>query len=174
MKNLFISGEKDRITVLESLFILFYPVLASYCNKYVKDEECARDIIQDIFLHVWENRDKIDFSTPLHSYLLRLAHNRCINYLQRTKVERKYLEMASMQTMEMEMQYDNIFNQLAAETMQDQIERAVERLPDQCRIIFLKSRFEGMTHRDIANKLGISVRTVETQIYRALKVLKKC
>ncbi len=163
----------ESIIVLESMFRLFYPVLASFCKKYVKDEEAVRDIIQDIFLNVWDHRSNIDFSVPLHSYLLRLAHNSCINYLQRQKVEKKYLENAAMQLMEMETQYDSFFEQLAADIMQEHIEQVVENLPEQCRIIFRKSRFEGLSHNEIAQALNISVRTVETQIYRALKILKK-
>jgi RNA polymerase sigma-70 factor (ECF subfamily) len=165
--------EDDSIAVLKSLYILFYPVLAAYCNKYVKNEETARDIIQDIFMKVWENRCKIDFSVPLHSYLLKLAHHHCINYLQRLKVEKKYLHDVSIQLLEMETHYDDLFDQLAADAMQERINRTVEQLPAQCRDIFHKSRYEGMSHQDIARNLNISVRTVETQIYRALKTLKK-
>jgi len=155
------------------MFTVFYPVLAAYCCKYVKNEEVARDIVQDIFLNVWENRCKIDFSRPLHSYLLKLAHNQCVNYLQRLKVEKKYMTQISMQLLEMETHYDDLFDQLAADAMQERIDQTVEKLPAQCRDIFRKSRYEGMSHQDIAQNLNISVRTVETQIYRALKILKK-
>ena len=79
--------------VLESLFMTFYPTLSAFCAKYVKDKDIVRDIIQDIFLTVWENRNKLDFSTPLHSYLLKLAHNNCINYLEHLKVENKYRQI---------------------------------------------------------------------------------
>ena len=159
--------------VLESLFTTFYPTLSAFCTKYVKDKDAARDIIQDIFLTVWENRSKIDFSTPLHSYLLKLAHNRCINYLEHLKVKNKHLSYTAMSLMEMETGYDDLFDRLAADAIQEQIEKTVDQLPEQCRDIFRKSRYEGMTHREIASDLGISVRTVETQVYRALKTLKK-
>jgi RNA polymerase sigma-70 factor (ECF subfamily) len=97
-----------------------------------------------------------------------------MNYLQRLKIEKKYLQdAASMQLLEMEAQYDDMFDQLAADAMQERIDQVVEQLPAQCRDIFCKSRYEGMSHQDIARELNISVRTVETQIYRALKVLKK-
>ena len=69
----------DSMAVLESMFTTFYPILAAYCNKYVKDDDAVRDIIQDIFMKVWESRENVDFSVPLHSYLLKLAHNRCMN-----------------------------------------------------------------------------------------------
>ena len=159
----------DSLAVLELLFKQFYSVLAAYCNKYVKDSEVARDMIQDIFLKVWENRSTIDFSRPLHAYLLKSAHNQCMDYLQRVKVEKEYLQHALT---EMETQYDHLFEEIAANDMQERIEQVVENLPSQCRIIFRKSRFEGMSHQAIADELNISVRTVETQIYRALKTLK--
>lgn len=161
------------MAVLESMFTAFYPVLAAYCNKYLNDRETVRDIIQDIFLKVWENRQNVDFSTPLHSYLLKLAHNSCMNYLQRLKTEKKYLHDATIQLLEMEAQYDDLFDQLAADAMQERIDQVVEGLPAQCRDVFRKSRYKGMSHQDIARELNISVRTVETQIYRALKTLKK-
>lgn len=166
-------NDKKNIEVLESLFTTFYPTLSAFCAKYVKDKDVARDIIQDIFLTVWENRSKIDFSTPLHSYLLKLAHNQCINYLEHLKVENKYLQTTASKLMEMEAGYDDLFDQLVADAVQEQIEKTVEELPAQCRDIFRKSRYEGMNHQAIADELQISVRTVETQIYRALKVLKK-
>ena len=166
-------NDDNSMAVLESMFTTFYPVLAAYCNKYVKDSEAVRDLIQDIFLKVWENRHTVDFSTPLHSYLLTLAHNHCMNYLHRMKIEKKYMQNAALQLLEMETQYDDLFDQLVADALEERITQAVEQLPEQCRDIFRKSRFEGMSHKDIARDLNISVRTVETQIYRALKALKK-
>jgi len=163
----------DGAAVLESMFKTFYPVLAAYCQKYVKNEETARDIVQDVFLKVWENRQHVDFSVPLHSYLLKIAHNCCMNYLQRLETEQNYLNNASMQLLEMETRYDHLFDQLVADAMEERIEQVMEQLPEQCRDIFRKSRYEGMSHKDIALHLNISVRTVETQIYRALKILKK-
>ncbi|MDR1171511.1 MAG: sigma-70 family RNA polymerase sigma factor, partial [Bacteroidales bacterium] len=130
----------DSMAVLESIFTAFYPVLAAYCNKYVRDAETARDIVQDIFLKVWEQRQTVDFSIPLHSYLLKLAHNSCMNHLQRQKIEEKYLHSAAAQLLEMEAQYDTLFDQLAADAMQERIEQTVEQLPAQCRDIFRKSR----------------------------------
>ena len=155
------------------MFTDFYPVLASYCIKYVKDEETARDIIQDIFLNVMKNSSKIDFSRPLHSYLLNQAHHHCIDYLRRLKVEKKYLQQIAMELSEVDMQYDHLFEQLAADALQERIDQVVEQFAPQCRDIFCKSRYEGMSHQEIAQDLNISVRTVETQIYRALKILKK-
>ena len=165
--------DADSRAVLESMFTTFYPVLAAYCSKYVKVAEAVRDIIQDVFLKVWENRHTVDFTTPIHSYLLTLAHNCCMNYLQRLKTEKRILQNADLQLLEMEIQYDHLFDQLVADDLEEQIKRVVEQLPEQCRHIFRKSRFEGMSHQEIAKDLNLSVRTVETQIYRALKVLKK-
>ena len=168
-----LHNNDDSDAVLKSMFTTFYPVLAAYCGKYVKDGEAVRDIIQDVFMKAWENRHTVDFSTPLHSYLLTLAHNLCMNHLQRLKIEKKFLQNADLRLLDMETQYDHLFDQLVADDLEKQIERVVEQLPEQCRIVFRKSRYEGMSHQEIARELKISVRTVETQIYRALKVLKK-
>ena len=173
MKGNLKHTNNDSTAVLESIFKTFYPVLAAYCYKYVKNEETARDIIQDIFMKVWENRQNVDFSMPLHSFLLKIAHNFCINHLQRVKKEQNYLHNTTMRLLEMELQYDHLFDQLVADSMAERIDEVVEQLPEQCRYIFRKSRYEGFNHKDIAQDLNISVRTVETQIYRALKILKK-
>jgi RNA polymerase sigma-70 factor (ECF subfamily) len=162
----------DNMTILKKMFVEFYSVLIAYCVKFVKDLEAARDIVQDIFLKVLENQSKIDFSRPMHSYFLRLAHNQCMDYLQRLKVEKKYVHQTAMELAEIDLQYDHLFEQLAAKILQERIDQVVEQLPEQCRIIFCKSRYEGMSHQEIARDLNISVRTVETQIYRALKILK--
>ena len=167
------NKDDNSKAVLESMFTTFDPVFAAYCNKYVKDKEAVRDIIQDVFLKVWENLHTVDFTMPLHSYLLKLAHNRCMNYLQRLKTEKKILQNTDLQLLDMEIQYDHLFDQIVADALEEQIERVVKQLPEQCRLIFRKSRFEGMSHQEIAKELNLSVRTVEVQIYRALKVLKK-
>ena len=163
----------EGAAVLESMFKTFYPVFAAYCRKYVKNEETARDIIQDIFLKVWENRQNVDFSIPIHSYLLKIAHNCCMNYLEHLKIENDYLHDAAVQLLEMETQYDHLFNQIVADDLEERIDKVVEQFPEQCRLIFRQSRYEGKSHLQIARELNISVRTVETQIYRALKILKK-
>ena len=173
MEGKSLHKDVDSMAVLESMFATFYPVLVAYCNKYVKDMEAVRDIIQDVFLKVWENRHIVDFTTPLHSYLLKLAHNCCMNHLQRLKIEKKFLQNVDMKLLDMETQYDHLFDQIVADALAEQIEQVVKCLPEQCRQIFRKSRYEGMSHQEIAQELNISVRTVETQIYRALKVLKK-
>ena len=163
----------DNTTILKTMFTEFHPVLAAYCFRFVKDEEAVRDMVQDIFLKVLEKSNKIDFSRPLHSYFLKLAHRYCIDYLERLKVEKRYLQHAALQLSEIDLQYDHLFEQLTADALQERIDRVVEQLAPQCRDIFCKSRYEGMSHQEIARNLNISVRTVETQIYRALKTLKK-
>ena len=169
----FCSMTDDNMSILKKMFTEFYPVLASYCLKYVKDEEAARDIIQDIFLKVLENSHKIDFSRPLHSYFLKVAYRHCMDYLDRLKVEKAHQQDTAVQLSEIDVLYDHVFDQLCANELQELIDQVLAQLPDQCRIIFTKSRFEGMSHQEIALELNISVRTVETHIYRALKIFKK-
>ena len=89
------------------------------------------------------------------------------------KIEKNYLQNAELQLLEMEAQYYDMFDQLVADDLAERIDQIIERLPEQCRNIFCKSRYDGMSNQEIATELNISVRTVETQIYRALKTLKK-
>ena len=108
------------------------------------------------------------FLVPV-KYRSELLVQRCLAHFLKTNI----VKTLTKKLMEMETGYDDLFDQLVADTIQKQIEKTVEQFPVQCRDIFRKSRYEGMTHQKIAEDLNISIRTVETQIYRALKILKK-
>lgn len=152
----------------ESNYIHFY----IYCRKYVSDVDDAKDILQNVFLNIWEKKDKNIIHTNFQSYVYRSIHNECLNFI-RDKRSISFSEVDSDQSYEEKfVEESNPDSNLICCELERKTKQIINDLPDQCKCIFVLSRIEGKKNSDIADELGLSVRTVETQIYRALKVLK--
>lgn len=161
----------------EHFFRQHYLPFVLFARRFIHDTETARDIVQDVFLKTWENRSKIELKTSLSSYLLTAIRNQCANHFKHKAVQQQYNSQAEMALKELELQYyANVEEQnlmLYEQDALEQLQETLKDLPDKCREIFELSRFKGLKSAEIANLLSISVRTVETQIYRALKKIKK-
>lgn len=162
--------------VYEQLFLDNYKNLVLYAKKFVMETEIARDLVQDVFVYLWDKRQKLTIDKSLSSYLFRAVHNACINYLKREGTKENYikeflikLNEGAYKTTASEDAYELVVHK----DLKERIERIIETLPEQCRNIFRMSRFRGMKNKEIAEIYSISPRTVETQIYRALKILKE-
>lgn len=154
----------------------FRKIYESYCeplyrfaNSYLKDSFEADEIVQDVFLKVWERRDEVDEQKSFKSYLYRITVNKVFNELKHRVVRQKYEQHALN------------FNQITSETPESSIqfqelnkklEQLLTQLPEQQRNIFIMSRWKGLSNAEIAENLKLSVRTVENQIYRAAKFIK--
>jgi RNA polymerase sigma-70 factor (family 1) len=153
----------------EMLFKEYYRMLTVFANRYLNDFETAREIVQDLFVHLYEKRESLDINSSLKSYLFRSTHNRCINYINAQKIRAKYAEHVNMTT-------DTKENTLEQEVHRTELENAlylaISELPPRCRSIFRMNRFDGLSNSEIADKLNLSRRTVETQISKALKILR--
>lgn len=167
------SGDK---VVYEQLFQSNYRNLVLYAKKFVMETDIARDLVQDVFVYLWDKRQNLSIEKSLSSYLFRGVHNACINYLKRESTKDNYIKQFlinlngnAYQTSHEE----DAHEMLVRNDLLKQIEGIVDTLPEQCRNIFKMSRFRGMKNKEIAEIYSISPRTVETQIYRALKVLKE-
>ena len=167
------KGDKETF---EQLFQENYKNLVLYAKKFVMDTEIARDLVQDIFVYLWEKRQKLTINKSLSSYLFRAVRNASINYLKRESTKENYvkdflinLNEGSYKTSAREDAHELVVHK----DLSKNIETIIETLPEQCRNIFKMSRFRGMKNKEIAEIYAISPRTVETQIYRALKVLKE-
>jgi len=156
------------VRLYESLFREYYRPLVVYAMKYVKDADVAKEIVQEFFVRLFEKRNSLVIDTSLKSYFYRSVFNSCINYIS-------HMEMRSRHIKNLAMQSENEFsdNQIAVIELQNRIFDSIEKMPDQCRRIFKMNRFEGLRNEQIAVALGISKRTVETQISKALKILRK-
>ncbi|MCR5696171.1 MAG: RNA polymerase sigma-70 factor [Marinilabiliaceae bacterium] len=151
------------------LYDKYYTSLCLFANKILTDEEAAIDVVQDMMVWLYEERATLEIDN-VKSFLFRAVHNRCLNVLKHQKVERMYAEKFQFSADEAYDSIDNIIN--ATETTL-KINSAIDALPDQCKLIFKRSRFDGDSNDEIATQLGISKRTVETQISKALRRLRE-
>ncbi len=162
-----IKNDDDK-EAFELIFKKHYRTVYNYARYNVNDESACHDITQDIFTYLWEMRRKIEIKQTLKSYLLSASHNASINYLKKETNRKRHLSNFFHETPKKEDGYDIIFEGALIESLNT----IISDLPAQCKEIFYLSRLKGLKHKEIANKLGISPRTVETQIYRALRTIR--
>jgi RNA polymerase sigma-70 factor (ECF subfamily) len=150
--------------VFEELFRSHFKGLTHFAVTYVKDGEAAREIVQEAFLNLWEKRTGIDLSKPVKSYLATSVRNRCLNYLRDNK---KY----SSDLLAIENAAEQPDKMVEAE-IREKIAGSIGELPEKCREIFVLSRSENLKYQEIADRLQISVKTVEAQMSKALQHLR--
>lgn len=148
----------------ESLFKSNFNKLCNLSNRIVRDKEAARDIVQEVFAKVWTKRDELAIHT-IENYLSRSITNASLNYLESRK---KFVEINDAVLLRNVTSSD----QISLREIEQRIFNSINSLPPQCRVIFSLSRFEGLTYLQIAEHLNLSVKTVETQMGRALKQLR--
>ena len=160
---------KGEGSAYELLFNEYYKVLTVFANKYVNDIETAKELVQDLFVHLYEKRENLDINSSLKSYLFRSTHNRCINYINAQKIRTRHADYV-MYTADIQ---ENILEQEVNKTeLEHALYNAINQLPPKCRSIFKMNRFDGLSNAEIAERLKLSKRTVETQISKALKILR--
>ncbi|HBE41669.1 MAG TPA: RNA polymerase sigma-70 factor [Bacteroidales bacterium] len=162
------AGNKNAF---EFLFKTYYPDLKNYANNIVGNEVIAEDMVMDVFVRLWELEKRLEIKTSIAGYLFTSVHNHCINYLTRKHNRFPGVNGETIDKLNalipLSSENDAISNINLSE-LSERIEQGMGKLPDECRKIFMMSRMEGMTNREIADKLGISENTVKVQIYRAL------
>jgi len=154
----------------EELFRSSYASLVKYARTLIKDHDTAEEIVQDLFFKLWQNKEKLKIESSLNGYLFRSVHNRCLHYIEHQKVvERHAQEMSYEQTITAESPSDI----LHYKELQAKIARTIEGLPERCGQIFCMNRYEGLKYAEIAEKLSVSVKTVEANMGKALKEFRK-
>jgi RNA polymerase sigma-70 factor (family 1) len=153
----------------ELLFKEYYKVLTIFASKYIKDIEESKELVQELFVHIYEKRENLDINSSLKSYLFRSVHNRSINLINAKKIREKYAEHYSNTT---DLKQNTIEQDVNASELESALHSAINDLPPKCRAIFKMNRFDGLSNHEIAEKLTLSKRTVETQISKALKILR--
>jgi len=151
------------------LFRSHFKGLCIFAAGYVKDEEAAREIVQDTFVSLWEKRLTIDPSRPVKSYLSTTVRNKCLNYLRDHKKFSR--DLLAIENLSYEMTVEQP-DTLVETELRDRIVHAMDELPEKCREIFHLSRHQNMKYLEIADKLQISVKTVETQMSKALQHMR--
>jgi len=151
---------------IESVFTTHYAGLYRYAYTLLKEKEAAQDAVQQLFTTIWTKRTEIQISVSLEAYLYRALYNYCSNRKTR---DTRYLPLEEYRSEQMAPAPDLA---LECKELQQEIARAIDSLPPQCKTIFLKSRMEGKSYATIAKEQDIAVKTVEAQISKALRLIK--
>ena len=154
----------------ESLFRSSYVSLVRYAKTLIKDHDTAEEIVQDLFFRIWQDKEKLNIESSLNGYLFRSVHNRCLHYIEHNRVVDRHAEEMSYRQTESPESPSDILNY---KELQEKVARILEKLPERCGKIFTMSRFEGLKYSEIAEKLSVSVKTVEANMGRALKEFRK-
>lgn len=159
-------GDKNAFA---RVYRLYFSELCDFTFYITRNKEVAKELVQDTFLIIWEQREHWQPKGSIRSYLFRAAKNRSLDYLKHVKVEREWQKTHQMDLRVVDADEEAVTQaELAAA-----IDKSVDELPEKCRIIFIMNRNQGFTYGEIAEIQGISQKTVETQIGRALKKLKE-
>ncbi len=161
--------EGDRKAFSE-LYITNFNLMCDFAVNITRDEEVTRELIQDVFLSIWVNRKEWQPKGTVRSYLYRAVKNRSLDYLKHKKVEREWQAMARHSNSENESTPHEEYTHAELESI---IQKAVNKLPERQRMVFLLSRVQGLKYREIADVLEISVKTVENQMGHALRKLRE-
>lgn len=165
---------KDLIR-FEGLFQQYYPRLKRYASHIVGDAEEAEDLVQDVFLHIWKNRDKLDGEKNIPAYLFTIIRNKCLNFLKRKLVEEKYAH--NRIKFETEELYHISFNGSEdflslEEKLQSGLNDLIGKMPPQCGVAFKLRWIEGKKIREIAAEMGISTTMVDKHLAKGLEIAK--
>lgn len=168
--QILIEGLKQGNRIIyDYLFHLYYSGLVVYVKSIIENSQAAEDIVQDFFISIWVNREKFAISKSIKSYFFTSVRNRSIDLIrqQKTKPEKTPIFPEELPDS------DNSYNYLIESELRTMIDRAMAKLPPACREVFILNRFEGIKPSEIAIQKGISVRTVEAHIGKALKIMKQ-
>jgi RNA polymerase sigma-70 factor, ECF subfamily len=153
----------------ELLFKSNFKGLCWFAVKYVKDLDTAKEIVQDAFINLWEKRESIDLSKPVKSYLSTIIYNKSLNYLRDNKKFNK--DILSFENLYPDAGFHQT-DKLIEDEISNKIKSAIDELPEKCREVFLLSRYENLKYQQIADKLQISIKTVEAQMSKALQHMR--
>ncbi len=162
--------QHDDYVAFETLFYVNYNPLRNFCKKLVQINEVAEELVSEVFLKIWCNRKRIIISSSAKSYLYTSVRNMSFDHLRK---EKKSLWVNLEEAAAVSCNNFDPHKHSEFEELQIKVERAVAKLPRQCRLVFQLSRDQGMKYHEIAETLQLSVKTIETQMGRALKSLRQ-
>jgi RNA polymerase sigma-70 factor (family 1) len=169
---IFIRMSLTEDTIHENFRFFFdqhYQRLCSYAFSFLKNEESSEDLVQDVFIKIWENRKDLIGSDQLKFYIFSAVRNNCLTKLQKNK---KYREVEMNDDVETGEDIIKLDPEEAITEPKELIAKALDLLPPKCREVFLLSRISNLSYQQIADSLGISVKTVENQMGKALKIVR--
>jgi len=164
------KGEKKAY---EEIYTDFFGVLYHLCLQYLHNEKIAEELVQDTFLKLWEIRETLNEQINIRSFLYTITKNNCLNHLRNQKISLKHQE--NIKYMEMQFNYEaleKLGNYIQFEELRNKIDDAISKLPSEIIGTFRLSRFEELSYKEIAEQQGISIKTVEAHISKALRILR--
>ena len=158
-----------NIKVYEAVFRQFYEPLCQHAYSILRNRDEAEDIVQKTFCKLWDLREKLEINISINSYLQKMVHNACLNQIKQTQRRAEHHEqIAYFRTTTV----NSVEQSLAHKELSQQIDNAINTLPERCREVFLLSRMQHLSYLQIAQQMQISPNTVETQMVKALKTLR--
>lgn len=168
-KEVFFQIQSGQIPAFEMLFRTHYPSLCRFAHTYLKNPDWAEEVVQAAFIGIWEKKAEIHIDTSIKAYLYRTVRNSCLNELKHERVKQTY----QAKQLALDESFSSPADHLTLEgELERKIHQAIAKLPEQCRLIFTMSRFEELKYQEIADQLGISIKTVENQMGKALKLMR--
>jgi RNA polymerase sigma-70 factor (ECF subfamily) len=159
------AGDRESFN---QVFRRYYSPMVRFCIRYVADSDIASEIVQDLFVKLWSNREKISFNTSFESYMLTSVRNSALTYINK---ERSHAE-ANLRVFSEESDNTDPSETLQSNNLEESYRKILKDMPEKRREVFLASRYDGLKYSEIAEKLGISQKTVEAQMSAAIKQLK--
>ena len=176
-KHLLLKIRGGDIFAFEKLFKKYYKNLCLFAEYYVREKAMAEEIVGNFFTNLWDKRKKVEVKESVKSYFFKSIYNQCIKYLEHLKVMKKYEDYARNILENKELFSPSSDNyplaNLISKEIEEEIENAINQLPEKCREIFCLCRFENMSYEEVALKLNISINTIRTQMSRALEKLRE-
>lgn len=152
-----------------------YNQIVGFCNHFISDLDKSKSLAQDVFLNLWLNREKIETANGIRAFLYTFARSSCLNYIRHLKVIKKYNDdhlCAKNIEINFEVLESFDFNSVEFSELEKLIHEAINSLPEKCREVFVLSRFDGKRNKEISQELCISIKAVEANMTRALKLLR--
>lgn len=150
----------------KEVFMTYYVPLCNYANKYVSDDSLSEDVVQEVFLHLWNKNDELEIRDNLQSLLFQSVKNKALESLRTSKNYKKAIESIPQNSQETRKESEQFM-------WREQLNSLLRHLPPKCRRVFAKHRLNGLTYVEIAAEEGISVKTVENHMTKALKILRE-
>lgn len=162
------SGDEQAF---ELLFRRYYVRLCGFANKFIANTAESEEIVQEVFYHIWEKRGHLKLNNDIQPYLFKSVQNLCLNFIKHQRVIDNYYSVIEVVYNNSSLDF-NTYESVLYSELNAKLNKVIDTLPPECRKIFLMSRQQGLKYTEIAEKLGISIKTVETQMSRALTKLK--
>lgn len=159
--------KKGSEKAFEQIFTKFYSPLCEYASHYISDVD-SEELVQDLMLYIWENKTRIEIKDSLQSYLFKSVKNRCLNTI-RNNQHKQRIHSLLYQKLKDEFEDPNYY---LVKELSENIQQAIDELPESYRGVFKMSRFSDLTNKQVADQLGVSIKTVEYRITKSLNILR--